>query len=202
MRAGPSERAGFIDAPLMGQAKSASSPTVAPMAMAAACPTARVSVAVAMMTNMRKKVKSVSNPKDCQAPPASCWQGGTQVHHIPQQEAQAGRGQRGSRQLRGPVADQSPHREMPRQHEAERDGRVEVRPADMAERVDQDHDDQPEHQPHPDVRHLPAREGIDHDRATAGEDQPEGANALSKIGRPGRKADSATLGRGRWGVRR
>ena len=53
--AGPIERAGFIDAPEIGPPNIASSPTVPPIAIAAASPTARVSVATAMITNIRKK---------------------------------------------------------------------------------------------------------------------------------------------------
>ena len=47
-------------APVTGPPKSASSPTVPPMAMAAAAPTARVSVATAMITNIRKAVRTTS----------------------------------------------------------------------------------------------------------------------------------------------
>ena len=42
--AGPSERIGFIDAPEIGPPNIASSPIVPPIAIAAASPTARVSV--------------------------------------------------------------------------------------------------------------------------------------------------------------
>ena len=59
-RAGPIERAGFIEAPVTGPPKRASSPTVPPMAIAAAAPTARVSVATAMITNIRKAVRIAS----------------------------------------------------------------------------------------------------------------------------------------------
>jgi len=58
--AGPSERAGFMDAPVTGPPKSASRATVAPMATAAADPTARTSVATATITNMRTAVRSPS----------------------------------------------------------------------------------------------------------------------------------------------
>ena len=58
--AGPNERAGFIDAPVTGPPNSASSPTVPPIAIAAAAPTARVSVATAMITNIRNAVITVS----------------------------------------------------------------------------------------------------------------------------------------------
>ena len=55
--AGPIERAGFIEAPVTGPPKRASRPTVPPIAIAAAAPTARVSVATAMITNIRKAVR-------------------------------------------------------------------------------------------------------------------------------------------------
>ena len=51
--AGPNERAGFIDAPVTPPPNSESSATVPPIAIAAAAPTARVSVATAMITNIR-----------------------------------------------------------------------------------------------------------------------------------------------------
>src|SRR5437764_1276070 len=49
-----------MEAPVTGPPKSASSPTVPPIAIAAASPTARESVATAMMTNIRKKVPIAS----------------------------------------------------------------------------------------------------------------------------------------------
>ena len=47
-------------APVTGPPNRASSPTVPPIAMAAAAPTALVSVATAMITNMRKAVRTTS----------------------------------------------------------------------------------------------------------------------------------------------
>ena len=61
--AGAKDRAGFMEAPVTGPPKSASSPTVPPIAIAAASPTARESVATAMMTNIRKKVSTSSQRK-------------------------------------------------------------------------------------------------------------------------------------------
>lgn len=57
------ERAGFIEAPLIGPAQSADSATLKPMAMAAGAPTARVSVATEMMTNISTAVSRTSRPK-------------------------------------------------------------------------------------------------------------------------------------------
>ena len=53
-----------MDAPDIGPAKMASSPTVAPMAMAAAWPTTRTSVATAMMTNIRMNESTPSSASD------------------------------------------------------------------------------------------------------------------------------------------
>ena len=64
MSAGPIERAGFIEAPEIGPPNSAFSPTVPPIAIAAASPTARVSVATAMITNIRKKLSTSSQRND------------------------------------------------------------------------------------------------------------------------------------------
>ena len=56
--AGPRERAGFIEAPVTGPPNSASRPIVPPIAIAAPAPTARVSVATAMITNIRKALRT------------------------------------------------------------------------------------------------------------------------------------------------
>jgi hypothetical protein len=58
--AGLNERAGFIDAPVIGPPNSASRPTVPPIASAAAAPTARVSVATATITNIRNADRTAS----------------------------------------------------------------------------------------------------------------------------------------------
>jgi hypothetical protein len=57
--AGARERAGFMLAPEIGPAKSASSPMVPPMAIAAAWPTARVSVATEVMTTISRALTLV-----------------------------------------------------------------------------------------------------------------------------------------------
>ena len=67
--AGPTERAGFIEAPEIGPPNIASRPTVPPIAIAAASPTARVSVATAMITNIRKKLSTSSQRNDCACEP-------------------------------------------------------------------------------------------------------------------------------------
>ena len=66
--AGPNDRAGFIDAPVTGPPNRASSPMTPPIAIAAEAPTARVSVATAMITNMRKVVSTTSYRNACPAP--------------------------------------------------------------------------------------------------------------------------------------
>ena len=67
--AGPAERIGFIEAPLIGPPTIASRPIVPPIAIAAASPTARVSVATARTTNMRKKLSTTSQRNDCASEP-------------------------------------------------------------------------------------------------------------------------------------
>lgn len=49
---GPKERAGFMEAPVIGPPHRASRATVPPIARAASCPTALVSVATEVMTNI------------------------------------------------------------------------------------------------------------------------------------------------------
>ena len=70
--AGPIERAGFIEAPLIGPPTRAPRATVPPMASAAACPTARISVATAVITTIRKNVSTTSQAKDWMSEPAGC----------------------------------------------------------------------------------------------------------------------------------
>ena len=63
------ERAGLIEAPEIGPPNIASRPTVPPIAIAAASPTARVSVATAMITNISKKLITSSQTNDCPCEP-------------------------------------------------------------------------------------------------------------------------------------
>jgi hypothetical protein len=58
--AGPIERAGFIEAPVIGLPKGASRPMTPPIAIAAPAPTTRVSVATAMIVNIRKAARIAS----------------------------------------------------------------------------------------------------------------------------------------------
>jgi hypothetical protein len=67
--AGPIDRIGFIEAPEIGPPNIASSPIVPPIAIAAASPTARVSVATAMITNIKKNVITSSHRNDCPCEP-------------------------------------------------------------------------------------------------------------------------------------
>src|SRR5262249_48369070 len=66
---GPSVRAGFIDAPLIGLAKSPRSAMVAPTARAALWPMLRYPVAVLRMTLTRIAVSTISMTNDLQSPP-------------------------------------------------------------------------------------------------------------------------------------
>ena len=69
--------------------------------------------------------------------------------------------------------------------EAERHGRIEMRPRDMADRVDHKHDHQPERHADPDVTNRPTRFGVNHNRAGAAKTRanvpiPSAARALLK----------------------
>src|SRR5215468_75526 len=66
---GPSERAGFIDAPLIGLANSPSSATVEPTAIAALWPIDRCPVAVLRMMLTKIVVSSASITSDRHSPP-------------------------------------------------------------------------------------------------------------------------------------
>ena len=63
--AGPAERMGFIEAPEIGPPNIASKPTVPPIAIAAASPTARVSVATARTTNIKNALNTSSQRNAC-----------------------------------------------------------------------------------------------------------------------------------------
>ncbi len=76
-----------------------------------------------------------------------------------------------------PVAGCAAPREVARERERERDGRVEVRAGDVADGVDLEHDHEPERDRDADVPEL-MRLVVDHDRAAPGEDEREGADRL------------------------
>ena len=66
---GPSVRAGFMEAPLIGLAKRPSSATVAPTASAALCPMLRYPVAVLRITVTRMAVRMTSITSERHSPP-------------------------------------------------------------------------------------------------------------------------------------
>src|SRR5262249_41300274 len=66
---GPRVRAGFIDAPLIGQANRPSSATMEPTAMAALWPMLRAPVAVLRMTTTKLADTTVPIPPTRQSPP-------------------------------------------------------------------------------------------------------------------------------------
>ena len=69
---------------------------------------------------------------------------------------------------------------MARDRERRRDGGVDVRPGDMSGRVDHDHDHEAERRR--DARRSERRAAlvVEHDRATAGEDEREGGERLGE----------------------
>ena len=147
---------------MIGPPNIASSPTVPPIAIAAASPTARVSVATAMITNIRKKVSSTSHRNAWPCEPDG--QGGADVGDVPERAAQEQRRREGAGELRRPVGDDARPREVARERERERHSRVEVRAGDVADGVDHDHDHEAEADRDADVAER-ARLRVDHDRA-------------------------------------
>ena len=152
--AGPSDRAGFIDAPVIGPPNIASSATVPPIAIAAPSPTARVSVATAMITNIRKKVSTPSHRKAWPSEPdgsvAPTW--ATSPSEPRRTQAAASR----TGELRRPVAGTRGQGKCRVSANAQRHRRVEVRAGDVPDRVDHDHDHQPEADRDADVAELVA----------------------------------------------
>ena len=69
-KAGARERAGFIEAPLMGPANKASRAITDPTATPASTPFSFEPVETLRITNMRISVRMNSNTNDCSAPPA------------------------------------------------------------------------------------------------------------------------------------
>ena len=60
---------GFIDAPLIGPANMASNKTTLPIANPANIPCSFEPVATFKITNIKKKLRMISNKKDCMASP-------------------------------------------------------------------------------------------------------------------------------------
>ena len=68
--AGPSERAGFIDAPEIGPPIMASKATTPPMATPARSPTSLAPTATPRITNIKRDVRTASSPRLWSAVPA------------------------------------------------------------------------------------------------------------------------------------
>ncbi len=159
-RAGPIERIGFIEAPEIGPPNIASRPIVPPIAIAAASPTARVSVATAMITNIRNAVMTTSQRNDCASEPegsvAPTWA------MLPSEALQQRRRRDRADELSPPVPDA-----------ARRSGKCRVSvnasvtaplkcaPGDVPDRVDHRHDHEAERDRHADVTEL-VRLRVDH----------------------------------------
>ena len=102
---------------MTGPPNIASSPTVPPIAIAAASPTARASVATAMITNIRKNVRTNSQRSAWPCEPdgnvAPRWA------RLPSERAEDRGSEQRAGQLREPVADRARPRKMPRERERE-----------------------------------------------------------------------------------
>ena len=114
-----------------------------PIAIAAASPTARVSVATAMITNIRKKLSTSSQRNDCACEPdgsvAPTWA------MFPSEPRRIAAAASAPSELRRPVGERRAARGSGGvSANAKRDGGVEVRAGDVPDRVDHRHDHEPE----------------------------------------------------------
>ncbi len=156
-----------------------------PTAMAAASPTARVSVATAITTNISSAGHHDFPEKRLCV--GTARQGGTDVRDVAERAAQEECSDERTKQLREPVPTRARPGEVAREDEGEGDGRIEVRAGDVPDGVDHRHDHEPERERHPDVSEL-VRLGVDHDRARAGKDECKGADRLGDQ-RPGQQRE-------------
>ena len=139
---GPSGAHGFIEAPEIGPPNRASRPIVPPTAIAAASPTARVSVATAMITNIRNAVSTISQRNDCASDPDGRVAPTSAM--FPSEPRRTARPRRAPGELRAPVGDARGHGKWRVSANASVTARVEVRAGDVADRVDHRHDHEPE----------------------------------------------------------
>src|SRR5512146_727463 len=149
-----------MEAPEIGPPTIASSPTVPPIAIAAASPTARVSVATAMITNIRNAVRTISHTNDWVFDPAGSV-APTCASRPSDARSSAAASTAPARQLRDPVGKDPHPREMPGDRERERHGRVEVSTRDVPDPVDHHHDHEAERDRHTDVPER-SRLRVDH----------------------------------------
>ena len=152
--AGPIERIGFIDAPEIGPPNIASSPIVPPIAIAAASPTARVSVATARITNIRNAVSTISQKNDCACEPDGSV-APTCATSAERRRSTARCGERARRAAR-PSSRGARPREVAGQREREGDGPVEMSAGDVPDGVDHHHDHEAERDRDADVPELRA----------------------------------------------
>ena len=113
-----------------------------PIAIAAASPTARVSVATARITNSRNAVSTSSQRNDCACEPEGSV--APTCAMFPSEARRTRRGRERAGDLRQPVGAGARPREVPGEHEGERHGGVEVRARHVTDGVDHRHDHEPE----------------------------------------------------------
>jgi hypothetical protein len=99
------------------------------MAIAAACPTARTSVATAETTNITSRVKTSSNRATCRGVGRDCC---PQVGCVPEQGEVHGTGGAGPQELGEHVGRYEGPREVAGEGEGHGDGRVDVRSGEVA----------------------------------------------------------------------
>jgi hypothetical protein len=124
-------------------------PTVPPIAIAAPSPTARVSVATAMITSIRKKVRIVSQRNACPSEPEGSVAPTSAT--FPSEARRRSAAAIAAAALGSPIGDDTRPREVSCQPEREADGEVEVGAGDVADGVDHRHDHESERQGDADV---------------------------------------------------
>ncbi len=112
---------------------------------------------------------------------------------FPSERAEHRRRAKRSGELRRPVCEGARPREVPRQSECKRDRRIEVRPADVTNRVDPEHDHEAEGDRDADVAEL-MRLRVDHHCAAACEHERERADRLGDERASGVSAPPSTGG--------
>jgi hypothetical protein len=146
---------------------------VLPIAIAAASPTARVSVATAITTSIRKKVGTTSHRNDCPSEPEGSV--APTCAMLPRGAAQERGGNERAGAMGQPVPGDPAPGEVTAERKGEGDGRVDVSATDMAERPDDGCDYEAECDRDADVAEL-VRLGVNHYRPRPGEDESERAD--------------------------
>ena len=138
---------------------------------------ARVSVATAMITNIRKNVSTTSHRNDCASEPDGVV--APTLATSPSEPRKTAAAAMAPDALRHPVKADPPQREVARQPKRESHRRVEMCAGHVPDRVDHRHDREAESERDACVPES-TRLRVDHDRAAAEEDETEDADRLGE----------------------